>query len=393
MSQTILTLNLLRQAKADPSVSAYQFMHGEFDYNKIPLLPLGCTVQMHESTNRQRTWNVHSLNGWYLGMSDEHYWCYTIYCTKTRAERFSDTDFFQHRYLAQPVVTPTDAMIKAMGDLRGVLKKNSNNIGAEEMEVLKQLDTILSGPVAIGTEKPRHVTFATLTTLEKPLAPLREQITPSPRLPDTLPRAVTFAVVDKPYGPLQGITTRSRAKAQQLAMATQQRHHVDGNNCKSDFEAAMNIMECNLHSKTAQAIFDKESGQMLKYWKLITHPKYWGAWTHSSANEFGRLAQGVGSRIEGTNTIFFVQKKDIPADRRRDVTYGKFVCEYKPNKTEQERTRFTVGGDKINYPGNCATPTGNLTLFKIMLNSIISTQGARFMTLDIKNFYLNTPME
>jgi hypothetical protein len=40
----------------------------------------------------------------------------------------------------------------------------------------------------------------------------------------------------------QGITTRSQAKAQQLAMATQQRHHVDGNNCKLDFEAAMNIM-------------------------------------------------------------------------------------------------------------------------------------------------------
>ncbi len=267
-----------------------------------------------------------------------------------------------------------------MGDLRGVLKKNSNNIGAEEMEVLKQLDAILSGPVAIGTEKPRHVTFATSIALEKPLAPLREQITASPRVPDTLPRVVTSAVIDKPYGALQGVTTRSQAKAQQLAMAVQQRHHVEGNNCKSNFEAAMNIMECNLRSKTAQAIFDKESGQMLKYRKLITHPKYRKAWTHSSANECGCLAQGVGSQIEGTNTIFFVRKKDIPADQRRDVTYGKFVCEYKPNQTEQEQTRFTVGGDKINYPGNSATPTGNLTLFKIMLNSVISTQGARFMT-------------
>jgi hypothetical protein len=76
----------------------------------------------------------------------------------------------------------------------------------------------------------------------------------------------------------------------------------------------MNIMECNLRFETAQAIFDEESGKMLKYWKLITHPKYCKAWTHSSANEFGCLAQGVGSQIEGTNTIFFVQKKDIPAD-------------------------------------------------------------------------------
>jgi hypothetical protein len=53
-------------------------------------------------------------------------------------------------------------------------------------------------------------------------------------------------------------------------------------------------------------------------------------------------------------------------DQRQDVTYGKFVCEYKPNKVEKERTHFTVGGDKIDYPGNCATPTGDLTLFKIM---------------------------
>jgi hypothetical protein len=134
LPQTILTLNLLWQAKADPSVSAYQFMHGEFDYNKMPLAPLGCAVQMHESTNRQRTWNVHSLNGWYLGTSDEHYWCHTIYCTETRAERISNTIFFQHRYLTHSIVIPDDAMIKAMGNLRGVLKKNSNNIGAEEME-------------------------------------------------------------------------------------------------------------------------------------------------------------------------------------------------------------------------------------------------------------------
>jgi hypothetical protein len=136
LPQTILTLNLLRQAKADPSVSAYQFMHGEFDYNKMPLAPLGCAVQMHESTNRRRMWNVHSLNGWYLRTSDKRYRCYMIYCMKTRAKRISNTVFFQHRYLTQPVVTPADAMVKAMGDLHGALKKNSNNIGAEEMEVL-----------------------------------------------------------------------------------------------------------------------------------------------------------------------------------------------------------------------------------------------------------------
>ncbi len=36
LPQTILTLNFLWQAKADPSMSTYQFLHGEFDYNKMP---------------------------------------------------------------------------------------------------------------------------------------------------------------------------------------------------------------------------------------------------------------------------------------------------------------------------------------------------------------------
>eukprot|EP00804_Cyclotella_cryptica_P008968 CCRYP_012064-RI/>CCRYP_012064-RI protein AED:0.45 eAED:0.45 QI:0/-1/0/1/-1/0/1/0/124 len=29
---------------------------------------------------------------------------------------------------------------------------------------------------------------------------------------------------------------------------------------------------------------------------------------------------------------------------------------------------------------------------KVLLNSVISTKGARFMTIDIRDFYLNTPM-
>jgi hypothetical protein len=34
-----------------------------------------------------------------------------------------------------------------------------------------------------------------------------------------------------------------------------------------------------------------------------------------------------------------------------------------------------------------------MTLFKILLNSIISTKNAQCVTVDIKDFYLNMPME
>jgi hypothetical protein len=72
--------------------------------------------------------------------------------------------------------------------------------------------------------------------------------------------------------------------------------------------------------------------------------------------------------------------------------YGSFVCVVKSNKTKIHRTRLTAGGDRMNYPDNVGTPTADMTLVKNFLNSVISTKGAKCVLLDIKDFYLNTPM-
>ncbi len=52
-----------------------------------------------------------------------------------------------------------------------------------------------------------------------------------------------------------------------------------------------------------------------------------------------------------------------------------------------------MGGNLINYPGKLSTQTANLTTSKLMWNSILSTKGAKFMCLDIKNFYLATALD
>eukprot|EP00804_Cyclotella_cryptica_P009172 CCRYP_003222-RA/>CCRYP_003222-RA protein AED:0.45 eAED:0.45 QI:0/-1/0/1/-1/1/1/0/129 len=106
-----------------------------------------------------------------------------------------------------------------------------------------------------------------------------------------------------------------------------------------------------------------------------------------------RLANGVGGRIKGTNTIRFIRKRDIPKDCIKDITYGQFVCTIRPEKKEPNRTRLMVGGGRINYPGEVATPTADMLAAKILFNSVISTANARFMTMDISNFYLNTPLK
>ena len=65
---------------------------------------------------------------------------------------------------------------------------------------------------------------------------------------------------------------------------------------------------------------------------------------------------------------------------------------YCPEKSDPYQTRITFGGNLIAYPGDCGTPTVDLLTVKLLINSIISTLGAKFMTIDIKDFYLNTPM-
>jgi hypothetical protein len=65
----------------------------------------------------------------------------------------------------------------------------------------------------------------------------------------------------------------------------------------------------------------------------------------------------------------------------------------KPNKEEKECTQLTAGGDRIHYPEDVGTTTADMTLVKILLNSIISTKGAKCIMLDLKDFYLNTPMK
>ena len=89
--------------------------------------------------------------------------------------------------------------------------------------------------------------------------------------------------------------------------------------------------------------------------------------------------------------MFFIAQNEIPQDRRRDVTYACVVCNYRDQKKEKE-PRITMGGDQTNCPFDCGTPTAELLTIKLLLNSVISTPGAKFMTIDISNFYLNTPM-
>jgi hypothetical protein len=58
----------------------------------------------------------------------------------------------------------------------------------------------------------------------------------------------------------------------------------------------------------------------------------------------------------------------------------------------KKRVRLTVGGDKLDYSGEVATSTADITTFKILINSTLSNEDAAMMMMDIKNYYLGTPL-
>jgi len=114
-------------------------------------------------------------------------------------------------------------------------------------------------------------------------------------------------------------------------------------------------------------------------------------WAKSYANELGRLTQVIRD-IPDTNTMFFIKKSDVPVDRRKNIRYGRIVVTLRPQKSEEECRRLTVGGNLIDYPWEVTTPTADLTTAKLLFNSVISTPKAVFVVMDCKNFYLMTPM-
>ena len=128
-----------------------------------------------------------------------------------------------------------------------------------------------------------------------------------------------------------------------------------------------------------------DTGELNEYRQLI-HSSDGDQWVTSFCNEVGRLFQGY-KEIKGTDTCKFIHKREMPADRK--ATYIRIVVADRPRKVETRRVRLTVGGDQIDYPGAVTTKTSDLITAKILLNSVVSTPNAKFMGIDIKDFYLN----
>ncbi len=453
LPQAELTLNILRPSHARPQVSAHTYLYGQFDFDRTPLAPIGSEMQCHEKPNNRGTWAEHSVDGWFLASSLDHYRGFICYIKATRARRVCDTVQFMHKHITQPALTAGDAITKAANALKQAIKGKQDWLGDQQAHDLQYLSDLTKAVAASYSQKQSSATHSkppttSNTAVSSPRVPKSE--VSSPRVATPSQRVEQEQVVEFPSGPEQVVEYPSEqivesppeliveSKPQKRSFAQEKRRgllkelkHLEPSNSQVDeappasrtrsrtrqSSSASNIARAlcaaavvtggtlapqvvaarqypmQVIAEMANAVLDKETGDMLEYRQLLKNPKYRPDWSLSSANEFGRLCNGIGGRIKNpTNTMFFVNKTDVPQERFKDVTYGKFVCVVRPQKAEPNRTRLTLGGNLVNYPGEVGTPTADMLLIKIMLNSVVSTPRAKFMGIDISNFYLNTPL-
>ena len=77
-------------------------LYGAFDYSKTTLSPPGTKVVVHEKPEKRASWAAHGVDGWYLGPAMDHYCCYRVYVTNTRANRNSDIVEFSPKHTKVP---------------------------------------------------------------------------------------------------------------------------------------------------------------------------------------------------------------------------------------------------------------------------------------------------
>eukprot|EP00957_Ditylum_brightwellii_P211360 15366086-Ditylum_brightwellii.AAC.2 len=112
----------------------------------------------------------------------------------------------------------------------------------------------------------------------------------------------------------------------------------------------------------------------------------------STGNEMRHLSDGIEGRVKGSGTIAFIIKEQVQIGKK--VTYANMVCDHRPLKVEQFHVRLTIGGDKLIYADETASPAADLLKTKLLINSTISNarKGAHYMVIDIKDFFLQTPL-
>jgi hypothetical protein len=331
-----------------------------------------------------------------------HYRCQNVYVSATASERIVDTlEFFPHNY-QMPQLSSTDRLIMAAKDMTDALQNNHPEVPFARVgdgTILALADLAAIFKLKLRQTLSPTPQAAPPTAIQRPcLAESSNQILNSPMPLSQQTRSQTIIhtqdISNAPLPPmvvtprtLHPSPPRVPTRSQRLSPRFLSQYDF----CGMDTAHMAIALRDNHWSQKhlSNSVIHPVTGKEMEYLVLMKDPRLQPLRTRGFGNECGRLFQGIRD-IPGTNTCIFIKLTNIPKDRK--ITYGKIVCDYKPHKKEKEGVRLTVGGDRLDYSGNVATFTADITTFKILINSTLSTEDAVMVMMDINNYYLGTPL-
>ena len=387
LPQCEMTLNLLRNSRINNKLSAHAFINGIHDFNKSPLAPPGTKVVVHSKPAKRASWAFHGVEGWYIGPSPEHYRCVKCYLPSTKSEVSCDTVSFIPSYVPIPETTIDDHIKKTMHDLVQLLYSKTHLFPGQTSTTSKQAlikiaqllnrDSTIIQPIPKSTSEGGSIPdppYPVSTTNG-----MRQQTKKVPQMSheesDKLireiknpkqeyPKPNTIQCNRKPI-PVQTYRVPTPKNATTTSLPPEPHHPVTralgtprvqmySYDAPSKHMAARSLLAQNLIQKINH-IFDTKGKPMSL--DALLHGQHAHIWEKSTANELGRLAQGIAG-IKGNDAIDFIPKHKVPKNKL--VTYARMVCDYRPFKSEPYRVRLTVGGDRLSYDDDTASPASSL---------------------------------
>ena len=142
--QTELILGLLCQSTLNPSMSSWVYFNGAFDYTATPLVPIGCKIIVHTTSNKRKSWYQSGCEVFSVGPALHNYHCIQEINSKTKSLIFTDTAEYLHAYLTQTQVTAEDRITHSIHFLSAALKDVPTIICDSQLATIEAVRTIFA---------------------------------------------------------------------------------------------------------------------------------------------------------------------------------------------------------------------------------------------------------
>jgi hypothetical protein len=387
--QAEITVNMLRPSANDMKKSAYMGLYGtHYDFLAHPMAPVGTAILIYDTPSQRATFDDHGVSGFYIGPEKTKYRSYRTYVTKFRSFRSTDTvAWFPTKYKL-PGSSPGETLLVALKTLESTYAKATNNDPTIDpvIQGLRESITLYNGPISISPTiidgpQPQniiptshHQIIQDTQNMPKGTNGTDQGVVNADPLfydpPIRVPVGNRTRAANKTYLPIHSVHEQGVDVANTTSTTNQVDDHQD--------DQSGNYQRCY------SAAIHPTTGKPLKFRELSKTTEA-DLWEQGHHDEFVRL-------IETSKTMQAIKPADKPVGRI--ATYYNPQPEIKfRDGNKIHRIRGTIGGDRAEpYPYDKAAYVADMVDVKLLLNSVVSTPGSQFMTMDITDFYLGTPL-